>query len=1776
MVIAMIDARHATTRQDRSARAALRRSSALSLILGLGLFAGTAAHGQAFNATPTNVNGAVITDSGPTTEIAVTGPEAIIDWAFDNPGGAEYLFQAAGTEASFFSGTSGADNFTVLNRITPSAGAPLLRMEGIVSSSNVSGQGGTIWFSTPGGFILGANASFNVGSLLLTTSGIDTTGGLYGPNGEIRLTGAAATSRIVIENGASINAMGGDINGLSSYVAIVAPRIEQGGTIAVTGSTALVAAEQATLRFNAGLFDVDVQLGSEDANGIVHSGSTGGPATASGSDVQRVTMVAVPKNDAMTMLLAGTIGYEAATVPTQEGSAVQLSAGYNWSGETAGTRASSAPANIRIENASFTSRVGEMFGTPALASGAIDIAPTGTTQFLADANLLAGERLGITANAGSSIRFDGAATLSAADGLTGGTIDLLAGPAAGTLSAGTIDVAGSLTLDASASPYAFAFTPTSGVNATGGTVTVDLSGGTLTAGNLDILASASGMDAIPGGTAQGGTVALTVRNGGQLTSNMLSVYVDGAGGWGMDGIGGNATGGRIDITDLGGALNLDSLYLNASARGGSGNLRGGDARSGQVAFALNGQTQTWASLNVEANAYGGDGGFSATDPLAGNAQGDADAIRLEVSGTGHLILGDAFFAASGEVMPSTGSDGFARGGGITLLARNGGTLTINGQLTATASGSASSDFTDLVGNVTPMMQGGSILLGADGGAIDATRVMLSADARGTSAFDTAGMATAGAVTISATNGGSFTIAAGSADPGLFLSAVATGASGQAGADATGGTARIVADGGTISVEGQTVVDASGRMPESYFARPGTASVTGGTASVDLVAGAMTFQSLQILAEGDGRFSDGALPFFDASDGSAGIGGTASLTATAGTLIADNLVISGNGWGGDTTINIGGTAGFVAGAGTGGRGALLIAGGDVSLGTLQLTALGTGGSATELALSGSEASSGGAGFGGVAELSLTGGTLGISAGELDLLADGIGGAAGGSEFGAAGFGGAAGGGTASLTIGGLSTLALDRLALSARALGGTGGISDVGLNGNGGNAVAGDATVQLGDGGFALGPLQIAVDAIGGDGATGGNATAGNALFDLTDAAILANPALGTGLSRQIASLAFDASATAGTGSAADGTSQAGTVIMTVRAGAPAAQPMLSGSLTAIVTGDSPAGPGNAFTLITANTPFAIGSDMTVTTIGNVAVQAGTGADLIVANDLLFSTPGSISGTGRTRIGGNGQFSGGSGILFDAISAGGDATFLSPDGAIGVTSDLAVGGQVTAAGRAIAFTALGNTSYRDLTASAGDISLRNGGAIQLTGIVTADAGGISLTSGGGLAAGGAITSAEGVTVDSGGDIQLTGPVIADAGDISLTSDGNISLSDDLTASAGDVLFVSGGDIDLAGSITGSRALDVSAVGNVRFAQDAMAGTMSVQAADLVIEPAATLGSLAQTSTIAITLTPPGGQAFIGGDATGPGLSATELGRLFATDAIDITLAGPAQNLQLGTFTLNGQPGGNLGPQGRFSLTAPSAIIVTGTVDYNIGSADAILSLTAGQVIVQADTGRIALLNDAGASQGRLLIDAGTILVGDSATLSAIDGLTDLSAISALLDTPPAGSNPAPALIAGHIGLTVGNAVLIQNLGASDGQDDRQGFLAGSVAIDGTGTPIAIAINGQIITADGTMATGFDSAAFVSINGVAGNVARSGFQAFSSINGCIIGLTCGPGGPLPVPLTKDVLVRDALNGADEFLNFPQPPIGYGVMPLFETEPLLDEPVTGVGNEDLWEDR
>ena len=139
-----------------------------SLALAVALAAGPSpAAAQSFQGTHSEV-GATVDQSTPgETNVTVTQQQAVIDWTATNaPSGGTIVFQPDGTSATF----NGASDYAVLNRIQPGTAGNAIYMGGNITSL-IGGEivGGTVFFYSPNGIIIGQNAVINVGSLGLTT-----------------------------------------------------------------------------------------------------------------------------------------------------------------------------------------------------------------------------------------------------------------------------------------------------------------------------------------------------------------------------------------------------------------------------------------------------------------------------------------------------------------------------------------------------------------------------------------------------------------------------------------------------------------------------------------------------------------------------------------------------------------------------------------------------------------------------------------------------------------------------------------------------------------------------------------------------------------------------------------------------------------------------------------------------------------------------------------------------------------------------------------------------------------------------------------------------------------------------------------------------------------------------------------------------------------------------------------------------------------------------------------------------------------------------------------------------------------------------------------------------------------------------------------------------------------------------------------------------------------------------------------------------------------------
>ena len=472
-----------------------------------------------------------------------------------------------------------------------------------------------------------------------------------------------------------------------SYVALVAPRVTHGGTINVNGSAALVGAEAATMTFRtSGLFDIAVTTGSGDANAVTTTGTITGPASSGTGDHHRAYLVAVPKNQAMTMLIqsGSNLGFDIAGAADVVGNAVVLSAGYDVIGDTiqAGPSAGggTGSADLLVYDTDFTSRV-----DAAAKNLGLFVADTTTANMASNLTLRAANAQFNALNAGVH-QVAGSVTLDTTNrgngsGLTGGTAFSVA-----TLG-GRITIAGDLTL------RSLGVGGTAGVTGTGGStyVLADQGGSLSVGGILRLNSDGTGGTGAPG---RGGIIDIIAGPNSTLTADSLSASADGFGGADAgagsgDGSGGSArmlaTGARASIRIADVSLVGDANhrhFLSAEGFGGSNNGGGagigGTGLGGSVAVSADtgGSIQLPNTQNNLQIIARGNGGSANVDGTTGGL-GQGGTLSMSVSDA-TLTAGNLIYSSYGQggSATGTGNGGNGIGGARNITVTNGGTMSI--------------------------------------------------------------------------------------------------------------------------------------------------------------------------------------------------------------------------------------------------------------------------------------------------------------------------------------------------------------------------------------------------------------------------------------------------------------------------------------------------------------------------------------------------------------------------------------------------------------------------------------------------------------------------------------------------------------------------------------------------------------------------------------------------------------------------------------------------------------------------------------------------------------------------------------------------------------------------------------------------------------------------------------------------------------------------------------------------------------------------------------------
>ncbi len=1165
-----------------------RRASLLLGGAGLAMAAALAlpapARADAFNGTPVFVRGSGNVDRSVSNvdTITITSSSAVLDWTIyeDNFGNA-LTFLPNGNTAYFQDGP-GQGGFAVLNRILPSTNGNVVVFQGSVISrlQDASGNfsnGGMVAFYSPTGIIVGANAVFDVGQLLLTTLDPDLDSfDSYAAGGTLQLAGASgATAGVTIASGAQIGAPGE-----GSYFAVAAPQIAMRGNAYINGSTAYVAGEQVNLSYANGLFNIQIPVGTSVANPIDHSGTTGGPSSTGSGDNHLIYAVAKATTDPITMLLRGNLGFDTAATAGIDNGDIILSAGSDVFGRSVSTGAVNSSAleeSISIlGSANFSSSVlGGATGSFSVNSnaGAVDFADGLIARGARSVSLIAKSGNDVTITGDVDLEAEG--TILGTGDVVGGTIDLLARDGA------ALSISGGLFADA---------TPTqNNGDTTGGKVQLKADGGTLTIDG-DVWLRAEGNDHFASGTlgdSFGGTTRLFANNAGTISLGgtlLMDALAFGNGRGGRRGIGGTSEviaqgGGRVDVART---ATLRASGYGGDADGTLGVFDGGLGMGGTVQLLATGGTLNFGSdVLISAEGYGGEGaaafGFGSGGDFGGagvggfaniqstdgsltiagfsnllargfggqgasGGDGSGGVAQVFARGTGTVDLASVSASAhglAGDGLGASGRGGDGQGGRSIIITQDTGAIHLTGDANMQANSFGGDGHTGgdaIGGNAGVYAIYGSIAV--DGSAYLSTQA-LGGDATvgfggngGNALGGTSYVQADGSQTLSAsvTIGGNA-----SAYAGGYGGTGGAGDGGSIGAgdggDGTGGTyqgapgtggafALAGRDNATLSIGGSTVLDALGLGGTGGTGGTGQAGGRGGDGTGGTTQGG-TFSG-----RGDGSVRNGQANFHalyltangiggQGGSGGAGLGAGGDGTGGfAGTFAVQSQVTATEI---STVANGTGGSGVTGGVGIGGNAGIGVVAGTLNASSFYGSATGTGGGAT--------AGDAGDGIGGEVSID-SDGTLNVT-GNMSLNALGYGGS---SSTGLGGFGG---GGLARFTSTGSATSTVGgTLSLNAFAVGGSGG--------DGGDGQGGTAELDLrGVSALTAGSLYGDAGGRGGNGAVAGAATGG-------DASIL----VGTGGNLLVERESFwQAGATGGSaiiGDAADG--QGGTITVESRGG----------------------------------------------------------------------------------------------------------------------------------------------------------------------------------------------------------------------------------------------------------------------------------------------------------------------------------------------------------------------------------------------------------------------------------------------------------------------------------------------------------------------------------------------------------------------------------------------------------------------------------------------------
>ena len=1667
-------------------KAGLARAASPAVLAAMLALAPQQAHAQAFLGTPTVPLGNVTRNVATGTEIiSVDSAQAIINWVpNDNAvGGPPINFLPAGNSASFQSGVG--IPYTVLNRIITADPSRAVALNGLVSSDAI----GSIWFYAPGGLLIGSTAQFDVGALLLTANDpVGAAGGnpfLTGTSFQLAAA-SGSTAGVQIDAGAQID--------VANYMIAVAPRLTMNGavTLGFGGSAALVMAEDVSFTLNGGLFDISANIGSAAGGTNTINGSITGAGGIGGQGVySRIYMMAVPRNDAMTLLISGgaQLGFDVANSADIDGNAIVLSGGH------------------------------DIIGTP-LGGGTLQFSEAPTSG-PADVSVVVDNR-NITSNLAIRSKNLGQVTAVAGSTQAAANVEIYAsGQALASAQSGNIfSISGSLIVDASAGS-----SNTNGQSLFGGQAEVTAAGGGRISVGDDLVVNASAFGeaafspGLAGGNGNGGTARVLVTGvGSQVSATNYVLDAAGIGGFAAGGAAGNGFGGlaEMSIQDGGNALVFGgvSIGANAVAEAGADGQQSGDALAGIARLQLGsgvGLDVPNGNITITADGFYNEGGGA---HLAGGlARGGI--AELSLADDSSLATVGLFITARAQGSLNSGGNSFVGGqANVFVNEAGGGTSLLNIDDTLIDAGASASPGLASGNPNGGSATGGQARLVTTGSAILDLRntVRVQAEAiGGNGGGGLGGAATGGLAHVNLINGGTLLV-----DGALELRAGVVGGNGTVG-------------GGAIAL------DNGDGQPPAILLRLGPNSQPGDQGIQ--VTGAIALDATAVGGNGSsgaGGTARGGFSFMEAASGSIN---AASLLITA-SAVGGNGTLGGNARGGrqfqrinnadvtltgDLVFEVDATGGNAIG-GSGGAGGEAIVGQQV----LFLSSLegGPGASVTTAGTflfararggaggSGSTGGNGGAAFGSDPNLTETFLTIGVqpaqsnfTTGQLLVDNSSIGGAGGLGVGGNGGNGGQARSGAVNLgvisgpivPIANQSVANFGNVVIDGRAIGGDGGtVEGGGLGGRGGDAQGNLHTILARGGIVNVANANIDASVTGGSAgfSVAGDLGGGNAQGGLAN--LLATPHFTAGLPAEM-TVTGDVTILAGAGggqsASAPGSAIGGTarVQLSLHEAAGAAAAATAGTLqingnllldargfggfaaAAGVTGGNGTG-GTAQLLVQLGTATLAGAATLVAeggggpTVDSALGLTGSGlggAAAVTVDRGILTIAGDLSAAARgvlgAAVGGTVTLSTtgtGASLLVDSAAVVLDAQGLSGDGFEFGPGQDATGGSISisaGAGSLLRLRNAGQAGFIDINADGRVLNLNafatavgTGGSININaaGTLSIFGGGQGLAlsasgqggEGGSTLAGGAgVGGSIAITANPGGQILLD----PEGQPFTMVANGTGGASG-LAAGSG-----AGGSVRMVadgGSITVPGATDLQASGQAGDFGAGQAGIVQLEAlagGSIGLQSLSALagGGLAPASGLRSGLVARiGGTIAIAGDGTlisSGSIGINDGGTITGGGVLSLNAAGQALS-GFGTPT----------PGAIGSVTAPTiAISANGGVNLAtrlFASTDVqVNSLAGGIQLFEADAGRDVLLTGTSIGFAALRGDrdvrlsASTAINGGPASAGAqlwllSDGAVNAGALDAgTVDPDPLGT---PSVYVRALGaITVGNVTSARDIG-----------------------------------------------------------------------------------------------------------------------------------------------